>query len=215
MTKKQAVGTTVKFEDMLNEALRAAKEAEALRKEAEEKARQLKRDEVEKYQAVTRLNRIAYLAGYSYNPMEWHKREFEHMRSDLAWREYWELETSMLEFAVVIEERTDLKKWKYVVNVYAKRRTLSDNPREVHGGYTDFDYGKRVYMKYISYGNYEPIPGQEMEKKFTKKEDALAFARQWMERLYNDHKDEIEQERAYYNQVKATGFKYDDKRRLW
>lgn len=220
MAKKQAVGTLVKFEDMLNKAFENMKKAEAVRKQKEEEARLAKKEEEMCGREVTRLNRIAYLAGFERNTMVWtltHEtvNDSPSKYNPRAWSKTWELNTSMLDFSIHLTERTDMKRDKWEVKVRAWHRTLSERGHEIHGGYTNHTYGQEKYAKYISYGNYEDTPGQELTKKFKSLKEAEAFVNAWKERLVNDHIGEIEYERALREQCLATGFKYDDKRKFW
>lgn len=215
---KKVTGTILKFADMLEQAQAEQYRAEALRKQREDEARAAKKEEEMKGREVSRLHRIAYLAGNTRNTMVWTQTQDTRAAgknttrwNPVAWRQSWELNTSMLDFEIHLKERTDMKRDKWEVSVNARHRTLSESgrARDIHGGYTNHTYAKEKYMKYISYGNYEEIPGQELTKKFKSEKDARAFVDMWMERLYSDHAGEIELDRALREQCLATGYKFE------
>lgn len=195
------------FEVILGEAIHRHEQAELERQELRDAISAKEKEKAEHGREIVRLQRIAYLAGYDKNPLAWQLREIRSV--DSAWKHLYELETSCLSFGVSLYEATKLKKFKYVVEVRAWKTELSERPGDIHGGYRYTTYGKKKYMTPTEHGGYEGIKGQEMEKKFADLKAAEAYAAEWMGRLYEDHREEIEAERAVHDELRERGIVYD------
>jgi hypothetical protein len=199
---------TIKFEDLIQNANQVRIQAEALRRTYEEQVSKAKKLEEEKGQALTRLNRIAYLANCTRNTMDW-MITFNETNSNphpsyapWATKKCWELNTSLHDFHIWLIERTDLKRDKWEVQVRVWERTLSADPNSIHGGYTDHGYGKEKYANAI-------------DSKYRYEEDALKAVGGWMAQLMADHLDEITEERELRTKIIREGFTYDDRRKFY
>lgn len=129
---------------------------------------------------------------------EWYLYNRQENLNDYVWRECYRLVTVEYEFTVAIEESKKLKRDKFIVQISGCQKFPSRHSWQ--GGYTDRDYLKSKYGKWVSGGwvgstfhqSYYSMPeGLELEKKFKKLEDAQKFASIWQAKLEADHLDHI------------------------
>ena len=195
------------FGDVLKEHMKELGQIAKRRAELEAKVLEAKKEEQEKGRELNRLNRIAYLAGFSRNVMEWHLAYEHGKRQNMEWTKIWCLETSIYNFSIFLSERNDLKRDKWEVMVKANKLIPSEKPKEIHGGYTYYEYGPRKYMERDPETmKYKEIPGQEMHKKFKSLEEAMAFVEFWKEKLYEDHKEDIDYDRKLRELCIQSGY---------
>ncbi len=114
------------------------------------------------------------------------------------------------DFSVLISERTDLKRWKWEVKVFARKFTFDGR---LNRGYIDYEYGSRKYRKWEenSKGEYQWTDiegGVKLRDKFTCIEDAKKFAFDWMIRLEDDHKEELLEEKGLVGFFRQEDFDY-------
>jgi hypothetical protein len=197
------------FEDEVNAWYKTLTETRNARIALEDQVKTLKNDEEMEARALTRLNRIASMAQYKINPMEWalvqHITAEDNVpvyQQNKSWQKVWEIKTSSLDFTIRLYERTDLKRDKYVVRVTLWHTTLHERPDYINGGYRDTDYGKYKYGE------------TRLTEKFKALANAESRVKGWMKELYEDHKAEFDTERDLLKLCKDTGYKYDEHRRF-
>lgn len=158
---------------------------------------------------LTRLNRVAYIAGFEGDPMFWRaseersKEHGDHLPKDRVWQQSFEIETAEYHGDIHVFERGDLKRDKYTVEVVFRKRTFSAEPSQIHGGYLDYGYGVTKYGK------------DTLTQKYKTKEEALLAAEAWQDKLYTDHEESIIFDRVMYSNCKKAGYTFDSRRTNW
>lgn len=170
---------TKTFQDILAEKMGNAHLAAERTESIQEELTLAQRYQAEIDREVTRFNRIAYLARFTTNPMEWRRQDndVEDKTTRTKWRYWHMLETSTLRLQVVVRERTDRSRDKFEVKATGWERELSVKHGDVQGGYV-----------------YE-MDAEKHEWNFRSLKEAEDFAEMWRRNLYDKHKDAIDSDR--------------------
>ena len=124
----------------------------------------------------------------------------------------YEYKSAEYDFTILIDERNDLKKWRWEVRVYVRKQVFGDHYR--YRGYVDYEYDKKRYCRWeqSSKGDYqwaEIEGGVKLKDKFTSIEDAKKFAFDWMIRLEDDHREDLEREKGLVGFFKQEDFDFN------
>lgn len=189
------------FEKEIYDMQVKAKEANNRVKEIEAELSKAKDAEKELRKEIQHMNAVQKMAGWeANNSMKWYKEDAEAWR-DQAWKYFWKLRTATLDLYITVCERTDMKKFKYEVSVSGHKTSFNGDPYSMGGGtYNDHDAIKKVNhtWKDPGTGRYAYVLNEgapESTKKFSKLEDAEAFAKEWMKLIDNHFKAELKKDR--------------------
>lgn len=196
----------------------AADEAELSKLKDQVKALETKI--AEEQRAKNFLYKIYSMSNWSEKPYEWNCRKWEGTTyGNTAWEEFYTFRAAKLELKVAIKERKDLKKMKWEVTVSGEELRIAKGDYSgyklgdhIGDDWRDTSYLKKKYMDY-HYDNDTrswvclPDPKQDnlvLEMKFDNEAKARTWAKCWMNKLAEDHKDVIEYEKSLMKQSAAV-----------
>jgi hypothetical protein len=202
------------FDKLIHETELKAKEANNRVKEIEAELAKAKDAEKEILKEIQHMKVVQKMAGWeTNNSMKWYKEAGTAYREQ-AWKYYWKLKTATLDLYITVVERTDMKKFKYEVSVSGHRNSFQGGENGFNGGiYRDNDAITKVNH---TWGEMETANGRttwtyilnegapESTKKFSKLEDAEAFAKEWMKLIDNHYKAELKKDRAMLKEALKT-----------
>lgn len=180
----------MKFQELMDFATAEREKRLIEMKEAQKRVEDTKNEWVEAGCDLMRLKAIQDMAGWSQPCWEWNTEGIEQGSawSHEAWRQAWHMWLVEHDFTIVLHERTDLKKWKYVVKVYGKNwlmgHTSTHDQRWHHSQYLESKYGKDT-----------------CEKKFTTEEAARGYVDQMLKQIEADHITDIVAQKKLATQI--------------